>query len=151
MGASLKYKLLLARRVSAPTGLRSVERLIATLVYASVALGLVLLLFARGLVPDWLFWSLTGGVVAYLVCAVIIATRRTRWAYYMAFILAVVTLAASLPQPEHYSFAEEGQVAAFAIFLLGSIVQVVLIGALVFFFVRSRRASGTVASRGQSR
>jgi hypothetical protein len=117
------------------------EKAIAWLVYASVVLGLLFLYVLHGTagIPSFLFPSIAVGEVIWIGCAVAIS-RRVVWAPYMAVVLAVITLAVSLPQPTHYDFAETGQVVAFVIFTGGSALQFALIGAVALFVIRSRRA-----------
>ena len=116
------------------------EETIAWLVYASVVLGVLFLyvLHGTGGVPSFLFPSILVGELIWIVCAVAIY-RGARWAPYLALVLAVITLAVSLPQPTHYTFAESGQVVAFLIFTGGAVLQFVLIGAVALFVFRSRR------------
>jgi hypothetical protein len=118
----------------------TLERAIAWLVYASVVLGVLFLsvLYGTPGTPAFLFPSIAAGEVVWLLCAVAIS-RRARWAPYMALVLALITLAVSLPQPTHYALAESGQVVAFLIFSGGSVIQFALIGAVALFVLRSRR------------
>ena len=95
------------------------------LVYLSVALGIVLLPQLYGLVPSWLFLSVLVGWLAYVIVAVLVAKGRSV-AYPLAFVLALLTLAVSLPQPAHYSYVEAGPSLASATFLFGSALQLAL-------------------------
>jgi len=106
-------------------------------VYLSVALGIVLLPQLYGLVPSWLFFSVLVGWLAYLVVAVLIAKGRSA-GYPLAFVLAVLTLAVSLPQPEHYSYVEAGPSLASATFLVGSAFQLVLILLIPVYLYRRK-------------
>lgn len=117
------------------------EKTIAWLVYASVVLGVLFLyvLHGTGGIPSFLFPSILVGELIWIVCAVAIS-RKAKWAPYMAVVLAVITLAVSLPQPTHYTFAETGQVVAFLIFTGGAVLQFALIAAVAVFVFRSRRA-----------
>ena len=115
----------------------ALDRAVAALVYASAALGVVFLAVAYGLIPGWLFYSIMGGEFAWIVCAVA-TVRRASWAPYLALVLALVTLSVSLPQPAHYTFAENGQLVAFAIFAGGSALEVALIVAVALRFVKGR-------------
>lgn len=110
---------------------------IAWLVYASVLLGVLFLYVIQGIptFPAWLLYSIVGGEALWIVCAVAVA-RRLKWAPYLAVVLAVITLAVSLPQPTHYSFAETGQVLDFSIFAGGAVLQVALIVAAAAKFLR---------------
>jgi hypothetical protein len=118
----------------------TLEKAIAWLVYASVVLGVLFLYVLYGTpgIPAFLFPSIVAGEVIWLVCAVAIS-RRLKWARYLAVVLAVITLAVSLPQPTHYGFAETGQLVAFLIFSVGAALQVALIAAVSIFVVRTRR------------
>jgi len=106
--------------------LPSLRRTIDLLIYLSVAMGVVLLLELFGLVPTWLFFSVFVGWLAYLIVAVFVARRRPI-AYPAALVLAVLTLAVSLPQPEHYAFIEAGATLAASTFIIGSVVQILLL------------------------
>ncbi len=129
----------------------TLDRWIAYLVYASVAVGVAFLAAAYGLIPYWLYYTILGGELAYVLCAVVV-TLRVRWAPYLALALAVLTLAVSLPQPEHYEFAQTGLFIAFSIFSLGSIIQVCLIVAVALWIRRSRmsKAKGPQTAGGSS-
>jgi hypothetical protein len=102
------------------------KRVIDLFVYASVALGLLLVLVAGPLVPSWLLASLIAGEVAYALTAVAVA-RGYRRSYYAVVVLALLVLVVSLPQPDHYSFASSGQIGAFLIFAAGSVSQICLL------------------------
>lgn len=119
------------------------KRAIDSLIYLSVALGLVLLPQLYGLVPSWLFYSVLGGWLAYVAVAILVATGRAV-AYPLAFVLSILTLAVSLPQPEHYSFVQAGLSPASITFLTGSILQVALVFLIPAYFLwkRKRRMSG---------
>ena len=129
-------------KYESPSGcpVATLEKAIAWLVYASVVLGVLFLYVLYGTpgVPSFLFPSILAGEVIWLVCAVAIS-RKLKWAPYLAVVLAVITLAVSLPQPTHYSFAESGQVVAFMIFTGGAVLQFALIAAVALFVVRTRR------------
>jgi hypothetical protein len=117
------------------------ERAIAWMVYASAVLGLLFLYVLNGTpgIPGFLFPSILVGEVFWIVCALAIS-RSIKWAPYMAVVLAVITLAVSLPQPTHYDFAQTGQIVAFLIFTGGSILQFALIAAVSLFVLRSKRS-----------
>jgi len=119
----------------------TLEKAVAWFVYASVVLGALFLYVLYGTpgIPAFLFPSILGGEVIWLVCAVAIS-RRARWAPYLALVLALITLAISVSQPTHYTFAETGQIVAFLIFTGGSILQVALIAAVSMSLVRSNRS-----------
>jgi len=118
--------------------MKHLQRVTDTFIYASVALGVVLLIQLWYLVPVWLFYSVTLGWIAYFITAVAIM-RRHEGAYKAAFILAILTLVVSLPQPEHYAFVSEGINLASMTFILGSILQICIIVLLTVNFLRNRK------------
>lgn len=108
------------------------------LIYASIILGVALIVQLDSLgVPPWLFYSVLAGWMAYLVVGVAV-TLRVSIAYPVSLILAVLTLAVSLPQPEHYSF---GVSLASLTFIAGSILQVGVIAAVTRYLLLKRRES----------
>jgi len=113
------------------------KRLVDALIYASVLLGVALLVQLYALVPTWLFYSVLTGWVAYVVDAVAVATRH-KIAYPIALILAGLTLFVSLPQPEHYSFVAAGVSAASITFLVGSLLQIALLILIPTYLVKER-------------
>ena len=113
------------------------KRTVDVLIYLSVASGIVLLPQLYGVVPDWLFFSVFSGWAAYLVVA-ILAWRGRSIAYPLALILAFLTLAVSLPQPEHYSIVAEGFSLASTTFIIGSALQIALIILIPILLYRNR-------------
>lgn len=116
----------------------SLNRTIDLLIYLSVALGVVLLPQLYGIVPTWLFYSVLGGWLAYLLVAVLTATGH-KIAYALAFVLSILTLAVSLPQPEHQSFVMAGLSLASLTFLTGSALQLAILILIPAYFLRKRR------------
>jgi hypothetical protein len=116
------------------------------LIYASVILGVALVaqLYAL-MVPSWLFYSIFAGWVLYLVAAIAVATGREK-AYPAALVLSIVTLAVSLPQPEHYSLGEAGLTFASLTFVAGSLLQVGVIILVTSFLILERRQERIRAS-----
>jgi len=115
----------------------NLRRVTDVLIYASVALGVVLLLQLWFLVPRWLFYSVAVGWTAYLITAIAVA-RGHKGAYKIALILAIITLFVSLPQPEHYAFVSEGINLASMTFVAGSILQLCIIGLLIVHFLKRK-------------
>ena len=116
----------------------SLKRLMDGAVFASALLGLLFLYEAAPLVPSWLLDGIAVGEAAYVVCAIGVA-RGYRISYYAITALAVLVLALSLPQPEHYSFASGGEYLAFFTFAAGTVLQVCLLVAVPVYLVRTRR------------
>ena len=117
--------------------LSAIQRAIRVLIYLSVAIGIVLLFQLYSLVPSWLFYSVLVGWLAYLFVAVL-AWKGQTVAYPLALILAILTLAVSLPQPEHYSYVEAGFSLASSTFLIGSALQIALIILIPLFLYKNR-------------
>lgn len=107
------------------------------IIYATVALGFVLLYVATSLVPGWLLASLYFGVLVYGLTSIAVL-KNYRWSYYVIFVLAILVLALSLPQPEHYAFATNGQTVAFSIFALGGAMQAALLVLIPLYLWRTR-------------
>jgi hypothetical protein len=125
--------------------LRLMKQAANMLIYASVLLGIALLaqLYAL-MVPSWLFYSILAGWMLYLVTAVGVATGHDR-AYPPALALSIVTLAVSLPQPEHYSLIGGGPTLASLTFVAGSLLQIGVI-VLIASFLMLRRAKSRVGT-----
>jgi len=115
----------------------SLKRTVSLFIYLSVLLGVVLLPQLYGLVPLWLFSSVFVGWLAWVVVAALAAKGR-RIAYPLALVLAILTLGVSLPQPEHYSYVEAGPSLAAATFIVGSVVEIVLVILIPIYLYRVR-------------
>jgi hypothetical protein len=126
---------------SLDTKLKRLRRGADRFIYASVILGVALLaqLYAF-MVPSWLFYSILAGWILYLVVAIGVATGWEK-AYPPALVLSIVTLAVSLPQPEHYSLAISGLSLASLTFIAGSLLQVGVILLVTSFLILKRRQS----------
>ena len=115
----------------------SLKRAIDLLIYLTVALGVILLPQLYILVPTWLFFSVLVGWLAYLAVAVLVVAGR-RIAYPLTFVLSILTLVVSLPQPEHYSYVEAGLSLASSTFIVGSALQVLLLILIPIYLYRTR-------------
>ena len=105
------------------------------LIYASIILGVALVAQLYSLVPTWLFYSVLVGWIAYLAVGLAVAMHKSV-AYPMSLVLAVLTLAVSLPQPEHYMFRLS---VASLTFIAGSIIQVGVIVSVTRYLLLRRR------------
>jgi hypothetical protein len=114
--------------------------MIDLLIYLTVVVGVVLLPQLFLLVPTWLFFSVLVGWIAYLAVAVLAAARR-RIAYPLAFVLSILTLGVSLPQPAHYSYVEAGLSLASSTFIVGSALQVVLLVLIPIYLYHTRTSA----------
>ena len=109
------------------------------LIYASVVLGILLLAQLYALrVSLALLIPILAGWILYLIVAIAVWTGRSK-AYPAALILAIVTLAISLLQPQHLSLAEAGLTLASFTFILGSILQVGVIILIGYSIIAARR------------
>jgi len=115
--------------------LRQTTTIANWLIYASIILGVALVAQLYSLVPSWLFYSVLAGWIAYLTVGLAVAMHK-RVAYPMSLVLAVLTLAVSLPQPEHYMF---GLSVASLTFIAGSIIQVGVIVSVTRYLLLRRR------------
>ena len=96
------------------------------LIYASIFLGAILLIQLFALVPFWLFYSVLAGWIAYLVVALAVA-KGLKMGYPLSLVVAILTLAVSLPRPEHYSLIQAGLTHASLTFIGGAVLQVAVI------------------------
>lgn len=78
------------------------------------------------LAPRFLFYSVFAGWVAYSAAAAGVVAKN-RPAHYVVILLALLVLVLSLPQPEHYSFFYSGDYLAALTFLVGDLLQVLVI------------------------
>jgi len=132
----------LDRLESIDSKLKRVRRIANWLIYASVIVGVALLVQLYVLmVPSWLFYSVLAGWILYLVVAITVANGRDK-AYPGALALSIVTLVVSLPQPEHYSLAEAGPTLASLTFIAGSVLQIGVILLVTSSMFLNRRQSG---------
>ncbi len=124
------------------------RRTIDLLIYLSVAVGIVLLPQLFVLVPTWLFFSVLVGWLAYVAVAVLVAVGR-RIAYPLAFVLSILTLGVSLPQPEHYSYVAAGLSLASSTFIVGSVLQVVLLVLIpIYLYSTADKSKAKLGCRG---
>jgi len=109
------------------------------LIFLSVAVGVVLLFQIFKLVPSWLFYLVLTGWFAYLLVAIVALSGR-KIAYPFAFILSILTLAVSLPQPVHFSFASAEMWLATFTFAAGSALQIALLILIPIYLVKGRKS-----------
>jgi hypothetical protein len=130
--------------------LRNLRALTHWLIYSSVILGFVLLVQLYAIVPSWLFYSVLAGWIAYLITAIAVA-KGLKISYLVSLTLAVLTLAVSLPQPEHASLVQAGFSFASVTFVAGSILQVGVIISVSVYLLETRRLSESRALKGPVR
>ena len=108
------------------------------LIYDSIFLGAALLIQLFAIVPVWLFYSVLAGWVAYVIVALAVA-KGLKMAYPLSLVLAILTLAVSLPRSEHYSLIQAGLSLAFLTFIAGSVLQVAVILTVSSYLLMTRR------------
>src|SRR5881409_1141900 len=107
------------------------------LIYASIFIGAVLLIQLFAIVPVWLFYSVLAGWIAYLIVALAVA-KGLKMAYPLSLVLAILTLAVSLPRPEHDSLVQSGPSPASLTFIAGSVLQVAVILTVTSYLFMTR-------------
>ena len=105
------------------------------LIYASIIIGVALIVQLYSLVPSWLFYSVLAGWIAYLITGLAAALHKSA-AYPLSLVLAVLTLAVSLPRSEHYMF---GISVASLTFIAGSVLQVGVIVSVARYLLLKKR------------
>ena len=122
--------------------LKTLKTLTHILIYASILLGVLLLIQLYPIVPSSLFYSVLAGWIAYLITGVAVA-RGIQTAYPVSLVLAVLTLLVSLPQPEHSSLVQTGLSLASLTFIAGSALQIAVILSVSTYLLRTRRTSSS--------
>jgi hypothetical protein len=120
----------------------SIGRLIQTLILFSTILGIFFLWEVYSLLPSFVFDFLALGWFLFLVDSVLTFVRP-RISYFLGLVLAILTLAASIPQPEHYSLIASGNVEATVTLILGSSAQAGIIVSVAYYALKTRRSSGS--------
>jgi hypothetical protein len=87
-----------------------------------------------------LFYSVLAGWIAYLIVAVAVA-KGLKMAYPLSLVLAILTLAVSLPRPEHSSLVQAGLKPASLTFIAGSLLQTAVILTVSSYLVLTRQRS----------
>ncbi len=113
-------------------------RAVQSLVVFSAVLGVPFLLEVNGLLPAAAFDFVFAGWVLFVVDAFLTFLRPVP-AYALAFVLAILALASSLPQSAHYGLIESGELLQAATFVLGSAAQVLLLVLVPLYFLGRRR------------
>ncbi|MCL4436280.1 MAG: hypothetical protein M1503_02810 [Thaumarchaeota archaeon] len=122
---------------------KRLRRLIDLAIYLSVALGVLFIAQISGIVPQQIVYALLTGWVAYLFTAVAVVAGR-REAYSVAFILVIITLLVSLPEPRHYTLINSVNPLPCLTFIGGSALQITLVILLPIYFWRGRHPAEPV-------
>jgi hypothetical protein len=123
---------------SQPGRFKTLRTLTHAFIYTSVIFGVILLVQLYPLVPSRLFFSVLVGWFEYLVTAIAVA-RGLKMAYPVSLVLAILTLAVSLPQPEHSSLLNAGVSLASLTFIGGSVLQIAVILSVSIYLFQTRR------------
>jgi len=113
-------------------------RLIQADIIFSALLGVLFLVQVYGVLPSQFFDFVFVGWALFVVDSVLTFVNP-RVSYAMAFALALLALASSLPQSAHYAFIEYGVLLPAATFILGSAAQVLLLILVPYHFFVERR------------
>ncbi|MCL5317149.1 MAG: hypothetical protein M1503_02640 [Thaumarchaeota archaeon] len=122
---------------------KRLRQLIDLAIYLSVALGVLFIAQISGIVPQQMVYALLTGWVAYLFTAIAVAAGR-REAYTAAFILVIITLLVSLPEPRHYTLLNSVNPLPGLTFIGGSSLQILLVILLPIYFWRGRHPPAAV-------
>ena len=114
-------------------------RAIQVLIVGSVLLGVALLFEINSLVPWFVFDFIALGWALFVVDSVLTFVRPAL-SYYFGLVLAVLALSASLPQSAHWAFIEEGLLIPSAIFITGSVMQVLIVILVLYYAFSVRRS-----------
>ena len=116
-------------------------KLIQALILFSTLFGVLFLWEVYDLVPAFVLQLLAFGWVLWVIDS-LLTFARPRVSHYFGLLLALLTLAATLSQPEHYSLVASGDLEATATLIVGSVAQVSLIVMVVYRYALARgRAS----------
>jgi hypothetical protein len=117
----------------------STARLIQGLILFSTVLGVLFLLQVYTLLPSFVFDAIALGWVLWVVDSALTFVRPSL-SRYLALLLAFLTLAATLSQPEHYSLVGSGNLEAAATLIAGSSAQVAIIVAVSYRLFKRKGA-----------
>ena len=116
----------------------STDRVIQGLIIFSTILGVFFLLQVYSLLPTFVFDAIAFGWVLWVIDSTL-TFLRPNISIYLGLLLAFLTLAATLSQPEHYSLLGSGDVEAAATLVVGSSAQVGIILAVAYRLFAGRR------------
>ena len=112
-------------------------RVIQGLIIFSALIGVVFLLQVYTLLPAAGLYFVTTGWVLFVVDS-ILTFYRPKASFYLGFVLAVLALAASLGEPQHYLIPQSGNYLAIATLFLGAGAQILLIVLIPLHIFRQR-------------
>jgi hypothetical protein len=116
----------------------TIGRAIQALVIFSALLGVPFLWQVNGLIPTDIFEFVAIGWVLFVIDSFLTVFRPTI-SYYLAFSLAILALGATLGEPAHYAFIQEGDLLPTVTLVAGSTAQVLLLILVPINFLKGRR------------
>ncbi len=116
----------------------ALPRAIQGLILFSTLLGVLFLWQVYALLPAAGFAFVALGWVLFLVDSVLTFVRP-KVSYYLGVVLAVLALAETVSQPEHYALVGGGNLLASTTIILGSAAQALLIILVAFYLFSERR------------
>ena len=116
----------------------SLPRAIQGVIIFTTVFGVVFLWEVYPLLPAFVFDFVAIGWVCFVVDS-FLTFFRPRASYALGLVLAVLAMAVSLPQPEHYALIEGGDVAAAATLFIGTGAEVLIIILVAYYFIASRK------------
>jgi hypothetical protein len=113
-------------------------KIVQVLIIFSTVFGAFFLWEVYSLLPSFVFDFLAFGWFLFLVDSVLTFVRPGL-SYYLGLVLAILALAATFSQPEHYSLIQSGNLEATATLLIGSVAQVAIVVTVLYRILAGRR------------
>ncbi len=117
--------------------MRTLTQAIQGVILFSTVLGVYFLWLVYPRVPQDVFYILLTGWLLFAVDSAL-TFIRPKLSYYLGIVLALIALAETLTQSEHYAIVASGDVPATVTLVLGSISQAVLIILVGYYLARFR-------------
>jgi len=114
-------------------------KLIQGLILFSTLFGVLFLWEVYPLLPTSVFEVLTFGWVLWVIDS-LLTFVRPKVSHYLGLVLALITMAATLSQPEHYSLVASGDLEATATLVVGTTAQIILVLAVIYRYAVSGRS-----------
>ena len=120
-------------------------RVIQALIIASTLLGIALLFEIHSVVPPFVYEIVSIGWICFAVDSFLTFVKPTT-SFCVGLVLSLLGLSASLPQSTHWEFIQEGLIVPSAIFIAGSIMEVMIVMLSAYYLIglRSRGNSANV-------
>lgn len=99
-----------------------------------------MLLEINSVVPADVFDFVSVGWALFVVDSALTFLKPVA-SYYLGLVLALLALSASLPQSAHWAFIENGLLIPTAIFVVGSVMQVLIVVLVLYYAVSVRRTN----------